>query len=136
MGTEKSVNAKQEFLVETRPLRRIIVVRPRSRAHLALNLDSSYKLKLKLAVEGLTSDIARYSLAPETGEAPFVARLGITVNPRAVGIYPFKVIAKDVLDKGFSSENLVLIILPPGLPIEVVNHLRTLVEFYRAYGIQ
>jgi len=89
MGTEKSVNAKQEFLVETRPLRRIIVVRPRSRAHLALNLDSSYKLKLKLAVEGLTSDIARYSLAPETGETPFVARLGITAN--------------DVLGKGFGS---------------------------------
>jgi len=84
--TEESVKAKQEFLVEIRPLRRIIVVRSGPRAHLALNLDSPYRLKLKLDVEGLTPDIARYSIAPEIGETPFVARLDITANPRAMGI--------------------------------------------------
>lgn len=116
MRAEESVNAKREFLVEIRPSRRIIVVKPGSRAHLALNLDSPYKLKLKLAVEGLTPDIARYSLAPKTGETPFVVRLDITANPGAVGIYPFKVIAQDVLGKGFSVENLVLIYCHPDSP--------------------
>jgi len=116
MRAEESVNAKQEFLVEIRPSRRIIVVRPGSRAHLALNLDSPPRLKLKLTVEGLTPDIARYSLASETGETPFVVRLDITANPGAVGIYPFKVIAQDVLSKGFSTENLILIITTTRAP--------------------
>jgi len=31
---------------------------------------------------------------------------------------------------------LILIILPPEFPTEVVNHLRTLVMFYKTYGIQ
>ncbi len=98
--------------------------------------DSPYKLKLKLAVEGLTPDITRYSIVPEEGKTPFTAKLCLTVSPRVVGIYPFKVIARDAHGRDFGAENLVLIILPPELPIEVVNQLRTLVAFYRAYGVQ
>ena len=133
---EESTNAKQKPLIEIRPSRRIITAKPGSRAHLVLNLDSPYRLKLKLAVEGLTPDIARYSIVLMKGETPLTARLNLTVSPRAVGIYPFKVIAQDVLGRGFDAENLILVILPPELPREVVNQLRTLVAFYKAYGIQ
>ncbi len=133
---EGSTNAEQRLAMEIRPSRRIIVAKPGSRAHLVLSLNSPYKLELRLAVEGLTPDVARYSIVPVKGETPFTARLDLAVNPGAVGIHPFKVIAQDVLGRGYGAENLVLIILPPELPMEVVNHLRILVAFYRAYGIQ
>ncbi len=133
---EESTSAEQKPSIEIRPSRRIIFAKPGSRAHLVLSLDSPHKLELRLAVEGLTPDVARYSIVPVKGKTPFTARLDLVVNPGAMGIHPFKVIAQDVHGRGYGAENLVLIILPPELPMEVVNYLRTLVAFYKAYGIQ
>ncbi len=87
-------------------------------------------------MEGLAPEVARYSIAPERGKTPFTARLDLIVNPEAVGIHPFRVVAQDTLNNGYGVENLVLVILSPELPMEVVNGLRTILMLYKIYGIQ
>ncbi|GEM_PF-5450931 len=133
---EEVTGLKRKLLVEIKPSRKIIVVRPGSRVHVVLRLDSVHRLEPRLTVEGLTPEVARYSIAPEKGETPFTARLDLIVNPGAVGIYPFKVVAQDTPNNGYGIENLVLVILPPELPMEVVSYLRTILMFYKTHGIQ
>jgi len=115
---EEVTGPKQKLSVEIKPSRKIIVARPGSRTYLILSLDSPRKLEPRLAVEGLTPRVARYSIAPEKGEIPFTARLDLIIDPKAVGIHPFKVVAQDTPNNGYGVENLVLVILPPELPME------------------
>ncbi len=133
---EENTRSKQKLSVEIKPSRKIIVARPGSRVHVVLRLDSVHKLELRLTVEDLAPEVARYSIAPEKGETPFTARLDLIVNPEAVGIHSFRVVAQDTLNNGYGVENLVLVILPPGLSMEIVNYLRTILMLYKTHGIQ
>ncbi len=132
---EENTRLKQKLSVEIKPSRKIIVARPGSRVHVVLRLDSVHRLEPRLTVEGLAPEVARYSIAPERGETPFTARLDLIVNPEAVGIHPFRVVAQDTPNNGYGVENLVLVILPPELPIELVSYLRTILMFYKTHGI-
>ncbi len=133
---ETTIASGQRLRIEVKPSRKIIIARPGSRTRVELHVDSLYRLEPRLTVEGLDANIATYTLAPERSETPFVSRLELSVNPGAVGIHPFKVVALDTLNNGYGAVNLVLVIQPQDIPPEVLDHLRTLLRMYRMYGIQ
>ncbi len=123
-------------LVEIRPSRRVVVARPGSRAGITLHVMSRFGLHVRLVVEGLEPSIARYTLAPEQARTPFTSRLGLTVAPNAVGVYPFRITALDLTDTSYEATSLVLIVLPHQLPPEILSHLQAILAYYKMYGIQ
>ena len=133
---ETTIATGRRLKIEVKPSRKIIIARPGSKARVELHVDSLYRLEPRLAVEGLDANIATYTLAPDKSETPFISRLELTINPCAVGIQPFRVIAIDTLNNGYGVENLVLVILSQDLPLEILEHLRTILRIYRTYGIQ
>ena len=122
--------------MEVRPSRKVIVARPGSRVGLILHVESRIGLYVRLVVEGLGSSIARYTLAPEQARAPFTSRLGLTVTPNAVGVYPFRVTALDPAGTSYGAFSLVLVVLPRELLPEILGHLQAILAYYKVYGIQ
>ena len=127
---------KQRCVVYVEPSKRVVVARPGSRAEVLLHVESSNSLEVRLLAEGLEPTIAIHTLSPERGYTPFTSSLELLVSRNAVGIYPFRVTAKDTFSKVLSITNLVLVILPQNLPVEIVNYLRMLLSYYDEYGIQ
>ncbi len=107
-----------------------------SRVGLTLHVGLRSGLYVRLVVEGLEPSIAHYTLAPEQARTPFTSRLGLTVAPNVVGVYPFRVTALDPAGTGYGVASLVLVILSHELPMEILGRLQAVLAYYRVYGIQ
>ncbi|MEM3379979.1 MAG: hypothetical protein QW397_04310 [Fervidicoccaceae archaeon] len=50
-------------------------------------------------------------------------------------MYPFQVIARSTFNEVLGTINLVLVIMPHSLPVEVVNYLHILLSYYNIFRL-